>query len=69
MTDAHLISCTDAHLGLTTTEELLLELEARGRLEHRAELINDGERLSNVTASLLEDLPVDVLTYKTVCED
>jgi hypothetical protein len=63
-----MFSCKEAHLGLATTRELLIELEARGRTEHRDEYMNDGDKLSNVTDSLLSELPSAILNYRTVDE-
>jgi hypothetical protein len=54
-----------SNLGLATTEELLLELSARGRVRGDAE----GRKLQADVAMILAALPEEMLKYKTVNDD
>jgi hypothetical protein len=61
------IECTDAHLGLATTEELLHELRARGEVSFTiGEFPEQMGALAAVSKQFLNDLPEEMLKYKTV---
>jgi hypothetical protein len=56
--------CTDPHLGLATTRELLLEIAARGRVEdHYGQL---GMEMEAGARNLMDSLPGSMLDYSTV---
>ena len=53
------IECRDAHLGLASTRDLLLELQARAEMSHIDSMEMSASRL-------LELLPRTTLDYRTV---
>lgn len=62
----------DASLGLATTEELLIELRARGDVDSLTLEDEEGKRrgvtMAGVAQNLLTTLPPEVLAYRTVDE-
>lgn len=64
-----MFNCKEAHLGLATTRELLIELEARGRTETRPHLVSDAERLEHGASELLSELRGETLNYRTAGDE
>lgn len=58
------IECTEPHLGLASTRQLLQELECRGRMEPRYEA--EGAAMKIQADILLGTLPGSMLDYRTV---
>lgn len=59
-----MIECTEPHLGLATTRELLDEIRARGETEtYYTELGND---IATGVKELMDRMPGSMLEYRTV---
>lgn len=62
--------CSEPHLGLATTRELLAELKVRGDVGAVGESnFNRYRTLAWTVKTLLEAMPKDVLDYRTVDSD
>jgi hypothetical protein len=58
--------CTEPHLGLATTRDLLEEIMARGETENVYQ--DEGNALAIGAGQLLDSLPGSMLDYRTVGE-
>lgn len=58
------IECRDAHLGLASTRELLMEIKARGEVPLGG--YEEEADMAIGAASLIDRLPGSVLDYRTV---